>query len=137
MATSSRRQLLAGSRCDERVAQLLDVQRTGEAMIGRVRAARQPDRIVAVGEHITVVDQHRWRPAEPQSVGIVICLDLASIEIEAELDGECFQVGICGLPVRAPIKDAADIARPAIATVRIPQRIPRGLHSTWIPSPHR
>ncbi len=32
------------------------------------------------------------------------------------------------------VLDAADIARPAIATVRIPQRIPHGLHSTWIPS---
>jgi carotenoid cleavage dioxygenase-like enzyme len=32
------------------------------------------------------------------------------------------------------VLDAADIARPAIATVRIARRIPRGLHSTWIPS---
>lgn len=29
--------------------------------------------------------------------------------------------------------DAADIARPAIATGRIPRRIPRGLRCTWIP----
>jgi len=35
------------------------------------------------------------------------------------------------------ILDAADIARPAIATVRIPQCIPRRLHSTWIPSTHQ
>jgi 8'-apo-carotenoid 13,14-cleaving dioxygenase len=35
------------------------------------------------------------------------------------------------------VLDAADIARPAIATVRIPHRIPRGLHSTWIPSIHQ
>ena len=34
------------------------------------------------------------------------------------------------------VLDAADIARPALATVRIPRRIPRGLHSTWIPSTH-
>jgi carotenoid cleavage dioxygenase len=34
------------------------------------------------------------------------------------------------------VLDAAHIARPAIATVRIPRRIPRGLHSTWIPSTH-
>ncbi len=32
------------------------------------------------------------------------------------------------------VLDAADIARPAIATVRIPRRIPLGLRSTWIPS---
>ena len=32
------------------------------------------------------------------------------------------------------VLDAADIARPAIATVHIPRRIPRGLHSTWIPT---
>jgi carotenoid cleavage dioxygenase len=35
------------------------------------------------------------------------------------------------------VLDAADIARPAIAAVRIPRRIPRGLHSTWIPSTHQ
>ena len=35
------------------------------------------------------------------------------------------------------VLDAADIARPAFATVRIPRRIPRGLHSTWIPSTHQ
>ena len=32
------------------------------------------------------------------------------------------------------VLDAADLARPAIATVHIPRRIPRGLHSTWIPT---
>lgn len=32
------------------------------------------------------------------------------------------------------VLDAADIARPAIATVHISRRIPRGLHSTWIPT---
>jgi carotenoid cleavage dioxygenase len=35
------------------------------------------------------------------------------------------------------VLDAADISRPAFATVRIPLRIPRGLHSTWIPSTHQ
>ena len=33
------------------------------------------------------------------------------------------------------VRDAADITLPAIATVRIPGRIPRGLHATWIPDP--
>ena len=33
------------------------------------------------------------------------------------------------------IRDAADITLPAVATVRIPGRIPRGLHATWIPDP--
>ena len=32
------------------------------------------------------------------------------------------------------VLDAADLNRPAIATVRIPRRIDRGHHSTWIPS---
>jgi carotenoid cleavage dioxygenase len=32
------------------------------------------------------------------------------------------------------VLDASDIARPALATVRIPRRIALGLHSTWIPS---
>jgi carotenoid cleavage dioxygenase-like enzyme len=32
------------------------------------------------------------------------------------------------------VLDAADIARPAIATVRIPRQIPPGLRCTWIPS---
>jgi carotenoid cleavage dioxygenase len=32
------------------------------------------------------------------------------------------------------VLDAADIARPAIATVHIPRRLPVGLRSTWIPS---
>ena len=32
------------------------------------------------------------------------------------------------------VLDAADLNRPAIATVRIPRRIARGHHSTWIPS---
>jgi carotenoid cleavage dioxygenase len=32
------------------------------------------------------------------------------------------------------VLDAADIAGPAIATVRIPRRVPRGLRCTWIPS---
>jgi 8'-apo-carotenoid 13,14-cleaving dioxygenase len=32
------------------------------------------------------------------------------------------------------VLDAANIAQPAIATVHIPRRIPRGLHSTWIPT---
>jgi carotenoid cleavage dioxygenase len=34
------------------------------------------------------------------------------------------------------VLDAADIARPATAVVRIPRRIPRGLHGTWVPSNH-
>ena len=33
------------------------------------------------------------------------------------------------------VRDAADITLPAVATVRIPGRIPRGLHATWIPDP--
>jgi carotenoid cleavage dioxygenase-like enzyme len=33
------------------------------------------------------------------------------------------------------VRDAADIALPAVATVRIPGRIPRGLHATWIAAP--
>ena len=32
------------------------------------------------------------------------------------------------------VLDAADIARPPFASVRIPRRIPCGLHSTWLPS---
>jgi carotenoid cleavage dioxygenase-like enzyme len=35
------------------------------------------------------------------------------------------------------VLDAADVALPPIATARIPRRIPRGLHSTWIPRPNR
>ncbi len=35
------------------------------------------------------------------------------------------------------VLDAADLARPALVTVRIPRRIPRGLHTTWIPSTHQ
>jgi carotenoid cleavage dioxygenase len=35
------------------------------------------------------------------------------------------------------VLDARDVARPAIATVRIPRRVPLGLHVTWIPSTHR
>jgi carotenoid cleavage dioxygenase-like enzyme len=31
------------------------------------------------------------------------------------------------------VRDAADITLPTVATVRIPGRIPRGLHATWIP----
>jgi carotenoid cleavage dioxygenase len=34
------------------------------------------------------------------------------------------------------VLDAADLTRSAIAAVRIPRRVPRGLHSTWIPSTH-
>ena len=33
------------------------------------------------------------------------------------------------------VRDAADITLPVVATVRIPGRIPRGLHATWIPDP--
>jgi carotenoid cleavage dioxygenase-like enzyme len=48
-------------------------------------------------------------------------------------------VGFVHLPSRNEtdlvVLDAADIARPAIATVRITRRIPPGLHSTWIPRP--
>ena len=32
------------------------------------------------------------------------------------------------------VLDAADITSPPVASVRIPRQIPRGLHSTWIPS---
>jgi 8'-apo-carotenoid 13,14-cleaving dioxygenase len=32
------------------------------------------------------------------------------------------------------VLDAAEIAQPVIATVRIPRHVPRGLHSTWIPT---
>ncbi len=32
------------------------------------------------------------------------------------------------------VLDAADITSPPVANVRIPHQIPRGLHSTWIPS---
>jgi len=42
------------------------------------------------------------------------------------------------------ILDAAEITRPPVATVRLPQPVPHGVHSTWIPSiretpgdPHR
>ena len=33
------------------------------------------------------------------------------------------------------VRDAADITLPAVVTVRVPGRIPRGLHTTWIPDP--
>jgi carotenoid cleavage dioxygenase-like enzyme len=35
------------------------------------------------------------------------------------------------------VLDAADITRPAIATVTIPRHIPRRLRSTWITSTHQ
>ncbi len=35
------------------------------------------------------------------------------------------------------VLDAADISRPAVAVVRLPRRIPQGLHTTWIPEPNQ
>ena len=34
------------------------------------------------------------------------------------------------------VLDAADNSRPAVAAVRLPRRIPPGLHTTWIPEPN-
>jgi carotenoid cleavage dioxygenase len=39
-----------------------------------------------------------------------------------------------GATTELHVSDAADIAAPVIATVRIPRRIPHGLRCTWIPS---
>jgi carotenoid cleavage dioxygenase len=34
------------------------------------------------------------------------------------------------------VLDAAELARPPVAAVRIPRRIPQGAHALWIPSTH-
>jgi hypothetical protein len=66
---------------------LLDGWRTGKTVIGVIHAARQSDWFVTAGEHITTVDQHCGRPMEPHTFSVLVCLDLASIEVEAELVG--------------------------------------------------
>jgi carotenoid cleavage dioxygenase-like enzyme len=115
------------------------------------RSARINDRVVGVAPRFvwsagsgtatkhdlvaaTHID-HRLRPDEPDD--LVFVSDGARA---AEPDGG-WLVGFAhratGDATDVVVLDAADIARPAIATVRIPRSIPRGLHSTWISAtPH-
>jgi carotenoid cleavage dioxygenase-like enzyme len=54
--------------------------------------------------------------------------------------GEGWLVGLVhdllGTTTDLCVFDAADLARPAVATVRVPRPIPQGIRCTWIPSTH-
>ena len=89
----------------QRFVQLFHAGRSGKTVIGPIHAARQPDGFVPGREHVAAVDQHARRPAELQALSVVIRFDLATIELETELDRQRLQVGVGGLPIRAAIKE--------------------------------
>lgn len=82
------------------------------------------------GSHV----RHTFRPGQPS--GLVIVADAAR-PLEADggwLVGFVHHATSAGGRTEVVVLDAADLARPPLATIPLPRRVPQGLHSTWIPS---
>lgn len=82
------------------------------------------------GSHL----RHTFWPGQPSEFVIVADATRPGEADAGWLVGFTHHATSAGARTVLVVLDAADITRPSLATIRLPRPVPRGLHSTWIPS---
>jgi carotenoid cleavage dioxygenase-like enzyme len=78
--------------------------------------------------------QHTFRLGQPSELVIVADAARPGEADAGWLVGFVHHATGAGARTEVVVLDAADVARPPVATIPLPRPVPRGLHSTWIPS---